>query len=344
MYREKIALVQLDKGREKVGKGKRIKRQAVLLPVAAAAVVIGLLIFVLLRSSDSSAGTVNINVQKIAVDGWRKMDLAELENLYEGTVTSNETAPFAVIVGSRDDKDFTPRMVYMENGKGTVRVSWEDALDPSEAYRPIGYMEGRQLDESEISRITCEVRDYYDWKPDTACTFDIEAELSGGDCGFLCFEVRNNLTDEVSANCWMPVIDGKGSYLYLLSGLALNTRGAEASVTPKLFCPAKPLEETDYTLGEFSVEREEGMYYTELQGRRDITLSGQKNVLILYTSRLKADEKGRPGELMRDQALLAHGTGSLITYLIVDTDEKGFEPEYEFEIIGYAELEEPASS
>lgn len=327
-----------EQGKTGTGQKKRRKKAAATAAVFVLVIVaagIGTFLYFHLNGGKRSGGDggSDINVGKIDIDSWSIKEPAG-DDIFEGRLISDETAPFAAVIGSRREEGAALRLVYMENGTGTVTVPEADVPDPSEVYEPLGCLGGRTLEESDI-QITCAARDYFEWKVYTACLVDIEAELMGGESGLLCFSVENSLTDETAQNCWMPIVAGTGTYISVISYLPMNTRDVEVTVTPKLFFPAEPLKEGDYTMGDFSVEKKDGDFNTEILGAQELAIAEGGNGIVLYTSTLLEDEDGKRRETFRDFAIFQKGSCLLDTYMLIDTKRKSFVPEYEFEVIGW---------
>ncbi|MCD2492402.1 zinc ribbon domain-containing protein [Lacrimispora sp. NSJ-141] len=280
----------------------------------------------------------NLSISEINLSKWKLIDERENSVSYEGMVTSNESRPFVALIGYYEEPNNTPRLVYMENGKGTIKTYESSEDDPSIKYTAVGYMAGKKIKESDIS-IEQNDKYYNDWTCDerTSCSVDLVIKMRKKVNGLLFIELKNDMTKDITRNIAVVIVDGVGEYSCYLDDLPLKSRGVEVTVTPQIFCGSKELKEADYTVETpFAVEKEEGKYTTSFSGKEELSFSGYEDGLVIYTSELlDGGRKEDKGELIRTASCLRDGRCTLATYTWEDSDKKILMPSYDINVIGY---------
>lgn len=274
-------------------------------------------------------------VEELKFDKWKMTDPGKSYDKYEAELISSTKRPFIGVIGSYTDEDAKPQFVYMEDGKGTLQLYYSSEKDPSIEYKPIGYIYGEKLKESDIKSITCEPTEYNDYGDYyTDCFVDINVELKSKKTGLLFIEVKNDTTKEVDYNCAINIIDGKGDYTYYLTDLPLKYRGVKVTAAPKYFCDAKRVKDSDYEIEKkYSVEKSE--YSESYSGEEELKFNDFEDGYILYTELLESGgNKESRGEKNNRITYLLNERCQISTY---DTakDEKILAPEYQFDIVGY---------
>lgn len=283
-----------------------------------------------------------LKVETIEITQWRMTDNINFDDYsighYDGTVVSNEKTPFVGVIGSYTNDSETPKFVCMEGGKGTIQtVEFEDK-DPSTEYRPIGYIAGVKMTNSEMSDIKYTDYDYYDYKylKETSCKVDIEFQMVKPASGMLFYELYNDESGEKTYE-WAVAAQGKATTSEYVSELPLKYRGVTLRADVKLFCPAKEVKDGDYKVEkEFEIEKDAGENYTYFSGEQELTFPEFEDGIILYTATLNSGgEKSKRGKNKVRTAYLHNGSCTLTTYDSVDNDEKPVMPNYDLEVIGY---------
>jgi hypothetical protein len=282
-------------------------------------------------------------ITDIEITKWKLIDSGTYSDTYQGTITSTTKTPFVALLGDYTDQDAYPSLVYLEDGEGAIEVRESSDDDPSAIYRPIGYMTGKSISESDFTSIFAKDLDYDDYTSlnETDCTIEITFNLKNSKAnGLLFFEVSNDLTKAVRRNCVAVVVNGTAQYSFYLDELPLKSRGVEVTVTPKLFCQSISVEETDYTIESgFTLDKYEGSFYTSYSGEEKLRFDGWQDGIILYTQELTAGGlKNDRGVVNNSRCYLQDSICTLSTYdsdLLEDSETTLLEPEYSFEIIGY---------
>lgn len=276
----------------------------------------------------------DITVSKVDINKWKLITESKYTDEYEGTVIADETKPFVAVIGYYDDEDSTPQFVYMEDGKGIIQSVVLSDEDPSLKYKAIGYINGEVMDKSDIKNIEYKDSDYEDWSYDTSCSIDIDVEMNKKVTGLLFMEVSNDLTNNIDHNMAVVIIDGKGRYGYSLFDLPLKSRGVEVSATPKFFCEAANVAESDYNIDKFSVTK--GTYGNNYTGKLDATFKDYGDGLILYTEKLlDGGNRKDIGEVFYKKIYLKNQQCTIGTYTSSDSDEKMLKPSYDIKMKGY---------
>lgn len=278
-----------------------------------------------------------IKVESISVQKWFLMDSTNSYDHYEGHIISDQTKPFIAVMGTYDSETISPSFVYIENGVGVFETTVPDDEDPSSIYRPIGYLNGALVSDSEIS-IDYTDHDYSDWSysKSTDCTVDIDIDLKKHQSGILIFDLINESNNETSKNCTAIVVDGAATYNYTAE-LPYKTRGIEIKVVPRLFCECQDISDDDYTItSPYEVEYQKGKYYQSYSGEMTIRFNNISDGFILYTKELTDGGMNRYRNVSLNlKALLDNGDCTLHTFDLADSDQSLFTPSYEFNIIGH---------
>lgn len=279
----------------------------------------------------------SVKVDDITIGKWRLMDSSKYTDTYEGTITSDQKKPFVAVIGRYDDEDATPNFVYMEDGKGIFDAYLDTDEDPSTKYRPLGYLGGTTVNESNV-RVSYSDGDYSDWEysESSNCIVTIDIDMKNGKSGLLIFDVENETNNETDTNLMVNVIDGKGTYSYYAS-LPYKARGVDVSMVPKFFCASKKITEKDYTVEKaYTAEKEEGDYSNSYSGEETLTFDGYDDGFVLYTKELKeGGQKENRNEVQQARSFLHNGECTISTYDAVDVDENILMPKYEFHYVGY---------
>lgn len=313
---------------------KKAKRKKIILDI-----LILLLLSIIMVAVLFNMGVFkrNLSVKEISLSKWKLLDEGEYFDVYEGSVASDEIKPFVAVIGYYEGSDSTPKFVYMENGKGTLQTSESSDDDPSIKYTAIGYMNGKEVKESDVSSIKSNDSNYYDGNYGTSCTVNVDIELKNKQDGLLVLELKNDLTKDIDKNITVVIIDGKGEYSYYLSDLPLKSRGVEVTVIPRFFCSSKVLKETDYIIEKpFSLEKDEGKYTTSFLGKEELLFNEYEDGLVIYTEELlDGGKKELRGEVVQKSAYLKDNQCVLSTYIWESIDEKILTPSYDIRVIGY---------
>ena len=279
------------------------------------------------------------SVSDIEISKWKLVESGDYSDTYEGTVISDESKPFIAVIASYDNEKSIPDLIYMEDGKGIYRTNESDDDDPSVKYNPIGYIVGKSISKSYCSSITYKDSDYYDSSilDTTSCNVTIYFETKDSHDGLLFFEIQNDLNNVIEYNCVVPIVDGKGEYIERMTDLPLKSRGVEVTITPKFFCSSKALDLENYDIEkEYTVRKDEGKYYTSYTGTEELYFPKYSDGIILYTQILKdGGDKEYRGKLRNSSVYLKNERCTITTYDSADSEEKIFNPIYEFEITGY---------
>lgn len=294
--------------------------------IVAVGVVFGLRLF-----------TTKLTVESITISKWRLTDSTDYGDYYEGTITSEQKKPFIAVVGQYENEESVPRFVYVEDGVGVMETYENTDEDPSIKYRPIGYLGGTPVSETDV-KIQYKDSDYYDWTylESTNCDVLIEIDMNHSKTGLLVFDIINETNNEVEQNMTVTIVDGKAQYNYYAE-LPYKARGIDVSIVPKLFCESDAITQDDYVVEKaYTAEKNEGEYYTSYSGEEVLSFVNFSDGLVLYTRELKEGgnkEKRNVVDYLR--AFLCDGECTLTTYDYVGEDEKMLMPKYEFNIVGY---------
>ncbi len=278
-----------------------------------------------------------MKVDDISISKWQLTDSTKYSDYYEGTVTSDQKKPFIAVIGQYDDADAVPSLVYVEDGKGVLETNEDTNEDPSTKYRPLGYLGGKAVSESDV-KVSCSDDHYIDWEysQGSSCRVTIGIDMNNKNSGFLIIDVENETNNETSTNLMVNIIDGKGTYSYSAS-LPYKSRGVDISVVPKFFCSSEKITDESYTVGKaYTVEKEEGEYFNSYSGEETLTFDGYNDGFVLYTKELTAGgEKKERNKVQQAYTFLHNGECTVSTYDLVDADENILMPKYEFHYVGY---------
>lgn len=301
----------------------------------------------LLGYSISTQTLQPLHVNELSFDKWVVTERSSYSITYEGTLLSDEKSPFIAVIGEYQESAsdiFVPSLVYMNDGAG-VFPSYiytggdeENADDPSATYRPIGILNGRTVSESDLKVVSCRDTTYsdYEYSDLTSCTIDIELELNQNVTGILFFDLENDMTNNVTANDYCVVVDGKSSFSRVISDLPYRSRGVNAVLIPKFFCPSQPIGENDYTVSSpFSAKKSDT--FNSYTGTMVISIPEHSDGYILYTQTLisggQTDNQGIPSN---EIAYLHNSQCEFETYdFESDQDTIIVTPEYNFILNGY---------
>ena len=332
--------VSEEKGRKKDNYFKFVSKQNKQLPKSI--IIVGMVVILLLIVIFSVMGIGGkVSVSNIEISKWKLTEDGNYGDTYEGTVISDETKPFVAVIASyeEDDESSIPDLVYMEDGKGIYETYESEDNDPSVEYKPIGYISGKSITESFCNSITYEDSDYYDSSISnmTSCNVTINFETTSSKDGLLFFEIQNDFNNQIERNCVATIIHGKGEYTAYMSDLPLKSRGIDVTITPKFFCTSKTLTSEKYYIEkEFSVEKDEGNYYTSYTGTEELFFEKYSDGIILYSEMLKdGGKKENRGKTYNRSTYLKNERCTVTTYDSIDSDEKSLSPKYEFNITGY---------
>lgn len=308
----------------------------VLVVILIGIVIVGALIL--------SKRNENVTVNDVDISKWKLTDRGEYSDSYEGTVVSETEDPFVAVIGYYEDDSedqSLPKFVYMEEGKGILQVrEYDDDDDPSIKYRSIGYMTGNVISEDEFKDISVSDSDYHDYSwEETSCDLSVEFEMNSEKNGILFFEMTNETTNEISYNCYTIVSDGKSEFTEYLTDLPYKIRGLDMVITPKYFCEADELKETDYDIEkDFDVEKGDSTYYDSYSGKEELVLKGHNDGMVLYTTELIDGGKKEDRNIINyTYTYLKKESCDVETYYSASTDDKILEPKYEINIFGYIE-------
>lgn len=287
-----------------------------------------------------------LQVENITGNRWVLTDESSTHDQYEGDVSSNETRPFAAVIGESADDDY-PSIVFMNEGQGKIQRLLPRYDDPTEAWYVMGYLEGHIVTEADIERIEYSGRDYYDaeYNNYTWSTVDINFVLSDDLTGLLIYDVKDNVTNAIKYNNAIAIVDGIGMSTYFADGLPYKSRGTEdLEIIPKFFCQANMLDESYHSSDSaFSMDKEEKNYNSEYlsdsvrySGKLDIEYPEYGNGIIIYTrTQTAGGEPEEKDETSNRIAYLYEEKCSIETYASYDADSHVKEPEYDFHIVGY---------
>ena len=278
-----------------------------------------------------------LSVEDISIDKWRLTSSGTYYDDYEGTVTSNETNTFVAVIGNYEDSSENPEFVLMEDGKGILETLESTDEDPSLKYKPIGYLEGMNVKETDFIHINYEDIDYLDLTDTTSCTIEIEVEMKNKISGLLWLEMSNDLTNDIDRNIKVEIVNGKGECARYISDMPVKSRGVEVEITPKYFCESTAIKESDYEIETpFVVEKNEGEYSTSYVGEEELVFPNYENGIVIYTEELlEGGNKEDRGKTNANGSFIKDGGCNLTTYTSVDSEETVSEPTYDIQIVGY---------
>ena len=310
---------------------KKLKRKMTAIGVAAVGILAVFIVLVVLKIAGGK-----LNVENLEIKRWKVTNESTYVNYYEGTVVSDEKAPFIAVIGSSEHQYRSPSLVYMEEGQGIMETYEAEDEDPSVKYVPLGYMVGKTVKVSDIRSMSCEDTAYEDWGDDTSCQIDVEVELKHKKSGILFVEIQNDLTDEILHNIAINIVKGEGNYSDHLVDLPLKSRGVEVTVVPKYFCDAKVLKKNDFTVEEeMTYEKFESDSFVSFSGTEELAFDGYEDGLVLYTDTLtKGGEKEERGKEERKCTPLYDESCIIRTYDF-NEEEAIIEPQHEIDVIGY---------
>ena len=297
-----------------------------------------------------------IDIEDISIEDWNVVDSSEDYNTYIGSVESDEKKPFVAVLGNYLDDEQSPELVYMEDGKGKIRTIEDSDDDPSTMYKPIGYLKGKKVSDSDIKNIDFTDKDYFDleYSNETMCDLKIDIEMKSKKNGFLFVELQNEKTKEEYYNVCITIVNGVGEYTKFLSDLSYKSRGVKAKLVPKMFCESKRIHKSDYSVEEeFSVVQKDtdtddddyNYDYDDDDNKDEVAYEGRgiwkfkkvKNGFVVLTTKLV--EGGRiseRNELNRFNIDIHNNVCELKTYdSPEDKDKYISEPVYEIEFKGY---------
>ena len=281
--------------------------------------------------------TAYVPVKNITIEKWRLTDTGSYFDDYEGTIVSEQKKPFIAIIGRYDIEHQAPQFVYMENGVGTMETLEHDD-DPSIKYRPIGYLNGNRVNESDL-KVTYTDGDYFDlsYGDVTWCDVRFDIRLNRNKTGMLLFDIVNESANDMKRNVMVPVVNGRAEYTYNAISLPYKTRGIDITIIPRMFCQSDEISQDDYVIEkEYTAEGDKNDYFNSYSGEEVLRFEGFQDGFVLYTEELKAGgEKEQRNQVRSMCAFLSLENCSVDTYDSVDADQEILEPEYEFKIVGY---------
>lgn len=278
-----------------------------------------------------------LTVEDITINKWRLIDSTNYSDIYEGTITSEQKMPFVAVIGQYTDEKSAPQFVYVEDGVGVIQTYESTDEDPSVKYRPIGYLEGNTVDDSNI-KVKYTDSNYYDWSfsESSSCDVLIEMDMNNTKTGLLVFDIINETNNDTEKNMVATVIDGKLKYSYY-ADLPYKARGIDVSIAPKLFCESATITQNDYMVEQaYTAEKYESSYFNSYSGKEILFFDNYANGFVLYTRELKeGGNKEHRNTVDYLSTFLCNGECTLTTYDYVDEGESILMPKYEFNIVGY---------
>lgn len=307
------------------------KKRKPLFFITTAIVLVLVLAFCLVMPSK------NITVEDISFTKWKLTDSDGYDDYYEGTLISEQQAPFVAVIGQYTDENATPDFVYMNQGSGIIQVLEDADEDPSVKYKAVGYMTGTSLTDGDITTSYTE-GEYIDlsYSNSTYCTLDFKIELQSSKTGLLFFELKNETGNDYERNCVATVIDGKADYTYFAEA-PYKSRGFDVQITPTIFCEASPVSADDFQIEKpYTAIADFNKHLKCFNGEEVLQFSDLSQGIILYTKELlEGGEKMKRNNVDKARTFLENGTCKLLTYDSVDADENILTPKYEFHIKGY---------
>lgn len=278
--------------------------------------------------------TNKLNIKNIELRKWELTEENSYFDVYRGTVESDEEKPFIAVIGYYDGKreGAAPKLIYMENGRGTMSDIITFADEPTTIFRPLGYMSGKAETDSIVRDITCFDRGYYDYETlgETSCDCDLEIKMKNKKSGILFFEYKNDLSNGTEYG-EIVVIDGIGKGTVSLSDLPLKSRGVDVTVIPKYFCSADKLKDKDYVLEkEFSIKKGD----TNYSGSMELYFPDYKEGIVIYTRELlSGGESSEQGKVVFCSTTVQNGECEIATSDYFGSKSM-LTPQYEINIVG----------
>lgn len=278
-----------------------------------------------------------LTVGDITINKWRLIDSTNYSDIYEGTISSEQKKPFVAVIGEYKNEKSIPQFVYIEDGIGVIETYEDTDEDPSIKYRPIGYLAGDSIKETDV-KVQYADSDYYDsnYSESTSCLVSINIELNNSKNGLLIFDIVNETNNNTDINMTAVVINGKAKYSYY-ADLPYKSRGIDITVIPKLFCKSVAITEDDYVIEKpYTAEKKETSYSNSYSGEEILSFKDYADGFVLYTRELKeGGSKESRNNVEYLSNFLCDGECTLKTYDYVDKDKSILMPQYEFKIIGY---------
>lgn len=322
-----IGVKEIEKNYKKEGK---IPKKYINVSLVALIIVISSIVILVLIGK-------RIDITDINISKWRVESTGKYGDTYTGIVTSDEKNMFIAVIGNYEDTSYSPDFVVMESGKGTFETYEDEEDDPSIKYRPIGYMVGRKVDDSDFAEIDYEDTDYEDGSDTSSCTIEISLEMKRKVDGVLWVEMSNDSTNAIERNIMIPVVNGKGLSSQYLDDMPIKSRGVEINITPKYFCESEKLKDSDYEIETpFEIEKDEGEYLTLYSGNEELYFDKYEEGLLLYTNELlDGGNKGERGEVKKEVSYVKNSRCNLTTFCAVESGETVMTPKYDIQVIGY---------
>lgn len=300
--------------------------------IAAAVILVGLCAAMILGTSPKK-----LQVDDISISKWRVMENGSYFDTYEATIDSNQKKPFVATIGSYENQESFPQMVYMNEGIGKLDAMVDSDDDPSSTYYVNGYCVGKQAKSSKI-KCSYTLYDYTDYSSleETSCSADIDVQCDNSFTGVVLADIENDVNGNVEHNIPIEVENGIGSHKTYISKLPLKSRGMNLTITPTVLLTSKNLTEKDYSVDEnFSVKKEEGEYFDSYKGSGIWKFNDISDGYILYSQTLiDGGDKAEQGKEDILCSFMRDGKCKISTY-DTDTEDTMRMPKYEFKIIGY---------
>lgn len=284
-------------------------------------------------------------VDNIEIEKWQLYDYNDYTDNFEGTITSNQKKPFIAVIGNYDDvNNQNYNFVYVEDGIGTFSASVSSDVDPSTKYKPIGYITGTTLKESDIQYQYTD-HDYNDfsYSSTSCCDVDIDISLGNHKNGLLIFDLTNENTSTDIQNLSAAVVDGKAHFTQFID-LPYKSRGIEIAIEPKMFCEGQALNTNDYkVISDYTAEKSDSTYSTSYSGSETIKLNDKVDGVLLYTTELTNGGQVENHNIINDCTTFSkNGMCILTTYDYKSKDDDSTRdailmPSYNINIVAHVE-------
>ena len=278
-----------------------------------------------------------LTVEDITISKWNISGYSDFGCYYEGTITSEHNKPFVAIIGQYYGDQSPSGFAYVEDGKGVIEIYEETDEHPSIKYRPLGYMDGKPVDISDI-KVNYSDSNYRDWSHAevTGCDIKIDIDLNNSKNGLLVFDIIDETNNETERNVVAIVIDGKAQYSNYAE-MPYKSRGIDLSIVPKFFCESVAIKQADYEIKKaYSVNRIDELYFNGYEGEVTFSFPTFDDGFIIYSCELTDGGQQKNRNIVNKYiAFLRNGECTLETYDAVYEDDETQMPEYDFNIIGY---------
>lgn len=292
-------------------------------------------------------GIVSATRTRLYIGDWTQRNYADGIGQYDhGVATSNTKKPF---IAEFQDSDGYRKLVFMNEGKGTLERYHSDSDSFPPKYSASGYYKGGQTCSTSDVKVSAKPFAYeksifneglIDASTDLTFKSDIQST------GLLMVDIHNKMTEEYSNNTPVVLVNGKGSWREYDSKYNWDKKKPDYGYVPRYFIPSKPLDPGDYKVRkEMDVDSKHIEGEMRYDGTETLEFPHLKDGLILYKiTQVSGGAERDKGRVSYDCGFLKnHSCEVYATDIVYFTDfdddiskiNDMTTPKFEIEPIGY---------